>query len=849
MRRNAYLGLAICLLGLICAAAPAPQQPAGATITIQVTDKATGDPIEQADVSAGQARTKTDDYGQCSLTVPGGRANWFSINVTKPGYVSMGVQWRNLKAGQKLPEQLNFAMEPGTSVGGKVVDETGKPVSGATVHLESFSGQAEDGKVIAHLRADPKTDSQGMWSTNTAPSGDLKNVDYLINAPGYYDSNTYRNIENVSQLRDRSLVLTVKHAASIGGTVFDPTGKPVEGANVTGGREGWGGAVYRTRSRANGAFTLTNLEPGAMSFAVMSKDYAPQLVNTVAPTTQPVEVHLAAGKPMTIHVVDQSGKPIPNVNIAVDQWQNITFLDYTMHTNTNGDAVWPGAPSDEVQVNITKRGMGSVRDKPLTATTQPIVVTLGPRTQVSGTVTDAATGEPIKDFKTTIGIVWRNSQDVYWMTEQNGPEYGPKEGHDGQFNFDVGQQQVFQQYPGYAIRVEAPGYLPVDSRRFDGDEGDIKLEFKMTRGTSIAGTLYAPDHKPLAGADIYLVVGGKSLQVQDGGKIQPWALQQVEANQTDAQGRFSFSPQSDAFAMICINDAGYARIDAPAMNPVKNQNPENPFELTDSSEPTTRPSSYDMTLQPWATVEGKVMKGSKPAANLVVGLQNQQGPYHPGEPRVWFQYTATTGEEGKFKFDDVPPVGVMVGQMIRNENMTTYSHLIPVDAHAGQTVNIQMGGTGRPVVGKFAVPANFKPGQWMAWQADLSPVMQGPAGPKMPLSIRIGSAEAKRKWYADWAKTPEGKAFLSERRKRGGVMTSYALSVQPDGSFRVDDVPAGTYQLSAQFYPPGVMRSGMWGHPIGTASQKVTVPPMPGGRSDEVLDVGTVAVTQGQQTQ
>ena len=166
MRSARFTLLAVFLLSSIGLAAP---QATGPTMTIQVNDKATGDPIPQANVSAGNERTTTDDYGQCSLVVQE-RGRYFDVEVTKPGYGAMGADWRNLEPEKKLPDQLTFNMEPGTSMGGKVIDEAGKPVGGATVELIApENGAHADGAVQSQLRAEAHTDDAGIWSINTAP--------------------------------------------------------------------------------------------------------------------------------------------------------------------------------------------------------------------------------------------------------------------------------------------------------------------------------------------------------------------------------------------------------------------------------------------------------------------------------------------------------------------------------------------------------------------------------------------------------------------------------------------------------------------------------------------------------
>ena len=70
------------------------------------------------------------------------------------------------------------------------------------------------------------------------------------------------------------------------------------------------------------------------------------------------------------------------------------------------------------------------------------------------------------------------------------------------------------------------------------------------------------------------------------------------------------------------------------------------------------------------------------------------------------------------------------------------------------------------------------------------------------------------------------------------------LKVTEDGSFRVDDVPAGTYRLTTWLTSLAVFElNAASGRRIANLEHFFTVPEMPGGRSDEPFDLGTVTVS------
>jgi peroxiredoxin len=70
-------------------------------------------------------------------------------------------------------------------------------------------------------------------------------------------------------------------------------------------------------------------------------------------------------------------------------------------------------------------------------------------------------------------------------------------------------------------------------------------------------------------------------------------------------------------------------------------------------------------------------------------------------------------------------------------------------------------------------------------------------------------------------------------------MRWYAVRIEGDNTFRVDDVLPGSYQLSVSVQDPN--SENRWGgEAIGQGALEFTVPQIPGGQSDEVLDVGTM---------
>jgi hypothetical protein len=144
----------------------------------------------------------------------------------------------------------------------------------------------------------------------------------------------------------------------------------------------------------------------------------------------------------------------------------------------------------------------------------------------------------------------------------------------------------------------------------------------------------------------------------------------------------------------------------------------------------------------------------------------------------------------------------------------TSTKMEAVTLASGETIFLDLGGTGRPVVGKLVPPKRHQ-GK-VLWNFALVYVQADvPPPPVIPADLP-DAAELNRDWQE----------ALEALRSSSPVFT---ISVNRDGRFRIDDVPAGLYKLSVRFDQ----------HAAGElADYQFSVPVMEGGRSDEPLDLG-----------
>jgi RNA polymerase sigma factor (sigma-70 family) len=316
----------------------------------------------------------------------------------------------------------------------------------------------------------------------------------------------------------------------------------------------------------------------------------------------------------------------------------------------------------------------------------------------------------------------------------------------------------------------------------------------------VSGIVRDAGGQPVAGAEIRLSEQGKGINIYD----KPAGMVRVTAD----DGTYAFNKPAGPFEVVILAPGGYAQI---------------------SSE--TLEKSTDIRVVPWGRVEGRVLAGTTPLANVAIYAFETAAPY--GRETVRRQTQTRTDSDGRFVFPRVAPGEIRLAQQDpATERFYRWTYSV---ADAGKTTMITIGGTGRAVVGRFANPSTTQPLLWDFKSKKFNPSTSfrqtdGPAF-RRPEHQSNETLEEWRAVEEAFGRTPEGAEI--NRLVVGG----WQFRVNPDGSFRIDDVPAGEYALDA-----GIMRMD-FAEVIAQAATTVRVEPMPGDRSDKPLDIGSVPMT------
>jgi peroxiredoxin/protocatechuate 3,4-dioxygenase beta subunit len=679
-------------------AGTAPTAPAGAgRLTVRVLSASTGAPLEGVEIfyrgrfdgKSQKGTLTTGPDGQAVITWPGQAAvNALTLEVGKPKYVGQFLDWDDSKHAVSLPAVKELRLESGVPMTGRVQDDAGRPIAGATVTAMAPVTESEQSNFHFGLGT-TTTDDQGRWRLDEVPEN-LSIVSLHVSHPAYRT-----RAGSSSGGRERLSILT--QGPTVKGRVVDPAGNPVKGAKVDVGHDVWGSSREPVTTDERGQYTLRNCEEGPTIVTAQAEGFAPQFqqVRVVARgENNAPEIRLGPAHVLRAKIVDRAGKPVQGAHYAADTWRGHRSIMHRGQTGADGRFTWSSAPEDTVLFDIYRDGYMRRRLYPLTASDAEQVVVLDPELVVSGRVTDGATGAPIPRFRVIQGREQsEGTEGLFWS-------------RDGSVEYTDGRYAIKFDWPmkAWYVRVEAPGYEPAESRGFRSDEGAQVQDFVLKPAEGLSGIVILPDGRPVAGVKVALATREERVTLR-GGMLDRDT--RAATTITGSDGRFAFPQQDDRFLLVVAADAGFA----------------------DASPEEFAPTGK-LVLQPWGRLEGEVRIGRKPAPHQPVSFQPQR-PERGGGLFVWdYGYETETDEHGRFAFSRVVPGP---GSVTRNV-ITAFGggslQITPgwhtaVDIVPGASCQVVIGAEGRPVVGHVVLDGT--PDEPVDWKHNEPAVLQTPS--------------------------------------------------------------------------------------------------------------------------
>jgi beta-lactamase regulating signal transducer with metallopeptidase domain/thiol-disulfide isomerase/thioredoxin len=840
------IGGAAGLLGVIeltRAAAQPAQAPAAVKeseppkwVEVVVRAQDTGKPLIGATVRPSRdletAELKTDASGL--VKIPLFRRTFqdtFNVDVWADGYVQQRKFFsQNDPRYPKLPGRFEVELNPGNeTLGGKVVDERAKPIAGVKVKIWGYLGEKKNKDELAYM-VDANTDMDGQWRCRCFRSMTfaylyLSHPDYLADRPlkmrkhgrPIPSASPDPNEKPMSGLRDFSDTQVMTRGVGIEGVVRDDAGKPVSGAEVGWLEESHHDIFHHdlptTMTDQNGHFRFSHVPGERLAVQVISERHAPaiEFVNA-RQGGEPLAITLGPPSTLSGRVVDSHNNPIEGAFIAIDSWRTFRSLGVFLKSDRDGRFQWNSAPADAVMVNASKPGFKSVHFTRVSPG-EPALFTLRRALQVAGEIRDAQTNKRIETPSVEVGIPDAKSGRIKWV--ENPTVFASQ----GRFQADVDIEST----PEFRLKFRAKGYATLESRTFRADEGPTTYDVKLTprsepEGEPVNGLVVRPDGIPLAGAEVAITypLNGvpewmRPVSIVDG-KFE--SDENIVRATTDKFGRFRVTrasePEGKHFPIVVVHPEYYAEVGRTA------------FE--------TDPK---IVARPWGRVDGIVKIGPNPAAHQTVRYRNDRMG-NADVPMISDSGTAKADGDGHFVLDHVVPGDVRVSRVLGNDRQgRAWTNGVLLEVKPGQTIHATIGGTGRTVVARVALPAGFDPKGAYAANSKFEITSDRPMipYPRLLLGKRDGSMI---EWGKTWWESAEGHAY---RRSFFYLMEA---KFQSDGTIRADDIPPGDYRINITYRSDPLRGRLPSEDRIAYATKQFTIPALADRDHSRPFDLGVL---------
>ena len=483
------------------------------------------------------------------------------------GFTSMYANWEPeyFSTGRQIPKDFTFILYPGSSIGGRILDSDGEPISGARVQVNYRSGGIPPlGKRQRYNTwgAAPVTDEDGRWVLDNVPPGDDVEVSLTINHPDYASDEQAGGLQKQQSISMRDLAnlsanIVMKKGARIQGTITEAkSGKPITDAVVVLGDNPYHHQRQETRPSEKGQYRLPPMKPGKKRVTVMAPGFQPESrIVDMRPEMEPTDFQLKPGKKLQIRFVDPDGNPVPNTYVRVEKWRDSKAMYNHRHPNVletkipgisdaNGLYTWNWAPADPVTFNFNAKKFAAKRGVPLAAADKPHEVVMNPELYVSGTVHDED-GEALKSFT------------VVPMTVLSGGAHERRDrallGNDGFFEITTDREDA-----GFQVKIEATGYQTHITRVFRLGEKFEPLDITMKKAEPLEYVVIDVDGQPAASADLLIAFESQRTMVdirtkdRSGFDARKW--------NTDEDGKIELEPPHEPRTLIAYSADGYAEV-------------------------------------------------------------------------------------------------------------------------------------------------------------------------------------------------------------------------------------------------------------------------------------------------
>lgn len=403
----------------------------------RVVDEKTGDPVEGAEILAGESplARPTDAEGRFKFTMKDPLAD--IVEIRAPGY-----EPRDTRVKHDGEWIVNMA--PGGHVlRGRVLTADGEPIAGA--HFAAY---------VARRQVNLTTDAEGRFEL----SGFSRSVTQMhptVTHPDFVAKDRFNLPLESDGLTEVEWQLHPGCAIE-GRVTAKDSGEPLAGIEIVEGTERFSSNVINpnTYTDAEGRFQLGGVKPGSVKIHAFTDDYVPavQMVNATSDGALSVDFELATGEAIRGRVVDPEGNPVPGVTLAIDTINGARMLNRRINTDANGEFRYENMPDTPVKIDMFKRGWVSKRDYESRGG-EHTEITLYPVVTHTARVRLADTGEAPQQLDAQIGYQWQGRDEISWQEEDYNDNF--------KYDASAGEFRIQVDEPSNAklsFRLRAPGY-------------------------------------------------------------------------------------------------------------------------------------------------------------------------------------------------------------------------------------------------------------------------------------------------------------------------------------------------------------------------------------------------------
>jgi uncharacterized GH25 family protein len=430
--------------------------------------------------------TRTGADGGFTLAgLPEGRP--VTVQVSGKGYSSA-----TLPGIQVPPEPpLRVTLSPSSRISGRIVDESGTPVTRAQVLAVAEGGGPGGGGAAGPLDA-----NGGFVIENVSPG----RFTLAVAVPGFLPAQR-RGIEVAAGKDVSGLEVVVQKGATVEGRVTTADGRPLAGTHLRvmptadpGGPVLAGLGLSEAVADGDGAYQLPGVAEGTRSILAEERDH-PRAVQTLTihPGSNHLDFQLADGREVSGQVVDPQGQPVPGAEVSLSSpaggWHGAAT------TGPDGGFRLTAVPDGAYRLLAEKEGWAASRSA------EEVRVAGGP---VAGLVVRLDRGGAIVGRISGLGFEELSRVQISASS--------PAGGQLGQADYQ-GSYRIASLSPGdWIVEAQLPeGRRAVGRVRLAPGQTQASLDLEFGGGLTLSGVILQGQH-PVAGAMV-------TVQASNGGLL------------------------------------------------------------------------------------------------------------------------------------------------------------------------------------------------------------------------------------------------------------------------------------------------------------------------------------------